>query len=607
MRRLGITITVIGGVLLAAAGAAPAARHHRPGNHHRPGSVRSVSNPPAQVPGKLKLKVGTSLPAVSVYASPGPTLMKGAVRLARGAKVRRHRLSVVVPGKLASGIWFVVVCPPTSHRHCASSHNTMAKLSTVLSAPLEASPVPETTQAATATIGSAGGALDATAADGTQFHLVIPAQAVPDGTQVTMTPISSLGAVGSARFVAGVQLAPEGLVLIHAGTLTITPSHAVPIAGQIAYGYDGTGDDVHQVPLAPTHAVVIPVDHFSGLGLLDAAAQAAEQALHSSGSTILDHYSALIGNEMWLVRNGYVSLDTAVADTQRLLQQALADLNAQEVPPGLNDDDAALKAIKDLLTLAGVSGLLGDKSGSMFAAVKPTVLKLHEGIYNRAQQKCANNDDLTQIPKIIDTDRSEELLLSSNDLYHGLEADYRCLRFQVQFDSLITVQAGSGGSGSWNLEYKAQPTVTVDLSGLPVVTGSAPGTYATASGTITGSDGTTVTVQSGQGDTFTVKDLDLTVDPKHPVAPAITLTLGSPSETYMFNDPSGPDSGTYQDHQWLHGFGEFHPPQGNSVVLSLQQIQGDGALVARGTFNNTAPDGSVTEATTVDVFHRPAG
>lgn len=595
-----MAVTVAGVILLASAALALAAP--RAAGSHRGAGVRSVSSPPAQVPKRLRLVVGTRLSTVSVYASPGRKLVKGALRIASRAHVRRHRVTAKVPGKVGAGLWFVVVCPPTGHGACAASRKPMQRIATKLSPPVEAHPAQETSNAATATIGSAGGTLDATAADGTRFHLVIAANSVPDGTQITMTPVSALGNVGSAKFVAGVQLAPEGLFLIHGGTLTIIPSHQLPIASQVGYGYDGAGDDVHRVPLLPTRAIVIPLAHFSGVGLLAGAAE----SLAGTGSAILDRYSALIAQETYAVRLGYISEQAAFADCQKLLRRALGELNAQEVPPGLDDDDAAEKAIKDLLAVAHTSALLGDKSEGMFQAVKPTVYKLMEGIYDRAQQKCAQQHDLTQIPKIIDTDH-REMLLNGDRTGHGLQEDLKCMQFRIDFDSTIDVIAGSGGSGGWHLEYTAHPTVTVDVSQAPVgdiLTGSTTGTYADASGTMTADDGTTATVTSGTGDTFDVVRFEISPDPTQPAT--LTLNVHSPSEEYHNHDPANPgDDFDDSEQNWLLGFDQFHRPHDSNVVLQLERVAGDGDLYARGTFSNSSTDGSATEATTIDVFHTP--
>ncbi len=368
---------------------------------------------------------------------------------------------------------------------------------------------------------------------------------------------------------------------------------------QLAVGYTGTGSDLHEVPLAPTRsAIEIPLTHFSGAGASDAPAGTTPP---STGSTILDFYFQLIAEAIQQARDGAISEDEAFREGQAWLQDALKDVMSQEVPPGLNDDDAAVQAIRDLLSVARESALLGDSSESTFEAVKPTVYKLLEGIYKRAQQKCANEHDLTQISRITQTDRDEQLLGFGG---HDVADDVKCLRFRIDFDSAIDVIAGSGGSGSFHLEYVAHPTITYDLNQL-TFTGSTAGTYAAASGTITGDDGTTVQVTSAQGDAFDVVKLTLSTDPSDTSQPQLILNLHSPSEQYHANDPSGPFETDYTDHNWLNTFNDFHPQQYGWNVLQLERVPGNGDLVARGTFTNSTPDGSATEATTVDVFHTP--
>lgn len=590
----GATAIAVGTLfLLGSPGGAAAA--------HRATRVRAVSNPPASVPARLRLKVGGSATKVSVYASPTRKLVSGAQRLGR-AKIRHHRLALKVPSALKPGAWFIVVCPGRGRRHCAASKKPMLKLPAKLSAPVQANPVLETDHATTATIGSAGGTLTATAANGTRFNLAIAAGSVPAGTQITMTPLASLGGPSwVGKLIGAVQLAPEGLVLVHGGTLTITPTTPVPVRRQVAVGYDGTGSDLREVPLAPTTSQIqIPLAHFSGAGAGDSSGGIPS----STGSTILDFYAQLIAEDMQAARDGQMSEQDAFDQARSWDQDAYSDVMRDEVPPGLNDDDAATQAVRDLITVAKWSELLGEAPDSMFNAEKPTIFKLLEGIYNRAQQKCAQHD-LSQISKIISADRNEQLIMGTES--HQVSEDLKCLRFRIDFDSAIDVIAGSGGSGSWHYEYVAHPTVTPDQqSGYQFLTGSTFGSYAAASGTITGDDGTTGTVTSATHDAFDVVKFSLDVsDSNAPVT--LILDVHSPSEQYHVHDPSGPYDYDYTDHIWLNTFGEFHPPQAGWVSLTLDRVPGNGDLVARASFSNSAPDGSATEATTVDVFHTPGG
>jgi hypothetical protein len=73
-------------------------------------------------------------------------------------------------------------------------------------------PVLETSRASTAEIGSAGGVLSVTAANGLSYRLEIPPEALPGRVQITMTPVSSIGNLPlSGGLVGAVELQPSGL------------------------------------------------------------------------------------------------------------------------------------------------------------------------------------------------------------------------------------------------------------------------------------------------------------------------------------------------------------------------------------------------------------
>lgn len=132
----------------------------------------------------------------------------------------------------------------------------------------------DSAHSASVTLSPAGGALAATAADGTTFQLTIPDGALLGTTTVTMTPVSQLsGAPLSVGAVEGVQLGPDGLILAQPATLTITPKGAVgPVAQQIGFGYAGTGTSFHFVMLDAVAAISLHILHFCGYGVGGASA-----------------------------------------------------------------------------------------------------------------------------------------------------------------------------------------------------------------------------------------------------------------------------------------------------------------------------------------------
>jgi hypothetical protein len=108
-----------------------------------------------------------------------------------------------------------------------------------------------------------GGTLTATGADGTVYTLTIPADALQVPTRVAMYPVTALA--GDAMFVAGVQLAPEGLTLEVPAKLTIALNPAATQKTLEGIAWRGDAAGLHVRPIERDGpAVAMQVFHFSG-------------------------------------------------------------------------------------------------------------------------------------------------------------------------------------------------------------------------------------------------------------------------------------------------------------------------------------------------------
>ena len=608
-RMLSLALSISASALCCAAAAATA--QPTPKASASRATIGSVSNPPANAPRTLQLRITGGVGAVDVYASPGRALVKGNVRLTRHATVRNGDVTVKVPSSLPAGVWFIVVCPARATSGCGASHQAMLKAPSRLSMPVSAAPVGESAHAASATIGSAGGTLSATAADGTKFRLDMPSGSVPDGTQITMTPVSSLSAAPwTGKLVGAVQFTPDGLPLVHGATLTITPKSSVPIANQVAFGYGTGGADLHVVPLAPTRSSIeVPLAHFSGAGVGNAPGGASTPTFSST----TDAYWAQLGAIVQQWREGNLSQGDMETAASSVLGAVYKQIMANEVPAGLNDDTAAHQAIGDLLQYAKAEELL-TPNDSALKQITPTLGKLLEGTYTRAQARCAQQHDFSSVGAIMSADRGEQLLGLDG---HGLASDFSCLHFKVRFDSTITdnadVDLTHGLTGSYTLDYVAQPQLSVDLTSL-AITGSVPGSYAQAEGTMSNpSVNFTSTLTAANPGTFTVAFLCIAGFQSAGCSgtqTSIAIDPGTPTETYQI---SGAQNRSLSVSCWFTGWFQAHmgdliQSMDNTFLLSLQPGSGD--LVGSGTWSQSTVScynaGRVsTEDTTIDVYHTP--
>ncbi|HEX3617449.1 MAG TPA: hypothetical protein VHU61_12970 [Solirubrobacteraceae bacterium] len=172
--------------------------------------------------------------------------------------------------------------------------------------------------------------------------------------------------------------------------------------------------------------------------------------------------------------------------------------------------------------------------------------------------------------------------------------------YRVDFDSTIDINP-LGGSGKVQLDYVAHALIAPPpppATGL--TSGSTSGSFATASGSLDG-DGDTYTVTAASGAEFDV----VSFDPGGGFTdPTLVLALHHPTESYHWCDPSAGECGDDTEALWLAGFSEFHNPDADgTVTLTLQPGSGD--TPAYGSFTNSAPDGSATETTMINVVSVP--
>src|SRR3954467_528548 len=121
-----------------------------------------------------------------------------------------------------------------------------------LGAPLKAKFKPVSSKAVSRTISAAkGGKLRLTAPGRVRIVVKIPSGALLADTKVTATPIKRFRvAPVHGGFVAGVQLAPEGLELLKPGSVEFRPRRGLKPTRRYFLGSQGKGGDVHLMPPA---------------------------------------------------------------------------------------------------------------------------------------------------------------------------------------------------------------------------------------------------------------------------------------------------------------------------------------------------------------------
>lgn len=493
--------------------------------------------------------------------------------------------------------------------------------------PLEIDPVADSARAATASMSQFGGTLQATGADGTQYELTLPADALLGQQEITMTPISSIADLPLSQGLMGaVELEPHGLQLAKPATLTIDPPGTdPPVAQQSAFmAQEETGEDFHLHPVGSQQKATINLMHFStvGVGLGTSADRAAVDA--RPGSRPLAQLEQALAD---LTRQDRADDDTDLTPLVAPMMAYYDEVVRPRLQAAETSERLAPAALAQALSWARNAELLGmsgpdydARQADMMARIKTILLNAIEETYAR----CVTENSLAAGARLLGWSRQAAIMGIEND---GFEKWMKCARYEVEFDSTVTSEGGFTGSTQSQSHNGSLRVVAGELiiDFATIATGAIPSgplTYQGASWTHTttyapSGDCTPVTTTSLIGTTpGTLRasiefDINLFEPPPGeddvPRKHVLRLSAQGTGESYRAqNSGCSSTSSDSTDTRWRSIFAGFH---GNlpSVTVELDASDQVGEVIGTKTFTGRRTSGGTTqtEETYVELWHRP--
>jgi len=628
-------------------------------------SALSVGNPPSKAKTGFTIAVRGAHGTVAVYLSPKRKLARGDVALGR-VRIAHGKLKLKIARNVKAGSYYVILCTgKRRHLHCvASRRRTLVSATRIVAGEALAIGPPPTTDAAAAVSGAInsaqGGVITATGPEGTHFTLAYAPHAAQQGTQVTLTPITSLpGAPG--KLLGGVEITPQSVLFARDTYIVITPRVAPSVREREGLTFEASGHGRHAIPIVPQSApIVMPVARGAGYALMSGvniagAASIAHAASGSSepgsGAYAGGYQSALAGLAQEAAAGGEDPGDPHSAyfkSVESLMKEWYADISGNLIPPGEQGDEAAETALQELFTWARTGATaVGDSRSNVGgqklfshewagmsdifganwedAMVIQPAIKLVGKAYDRAQEQCANEHDLTKIEKVLSWARTDALLGHPEI---ALEQILACEHFTVKFDSKMTdIFSGGEGApnGKWANDYTASVRVApkVENTATFPLLGEAGGKYSETSGrteTITHKNNKECInesiEQSGAGATFNVDAMtvpngvgaagggaSITLNPGMPTEKVLTQATPSECDPFPLEVP---------EFSWFADWVAEHKP----ALISQQSFEymfaltaGSGAEIGSIEFIDVPfSKGNATgkEDTTIKVMHSPA-
>lgn len=347
-----------------------------------------------------------------------------------------------------------------------------------------------------------------------------------------------------------------------------------PGPGQAAFAYDGAGKDFRlsawflKVPdflqdyYDPSKSLVVPVEHFSGIGVAPATALETARQLRYDAGAARDRISQGIAERIGQERDRQQRGEPAT-DLSKLTDGALGALLEQVVLPeaaAASFSDAMYEsAVRDFIGWDRQRQLLGATEGPPPAKYKALIDRINQllkiawdKLVERAEKRCYAGD-FSIMARILPLERQRELLGDAgrpNEFTKGIQ---RCWKFELRVTSRVEHKgsgAGLGAAGTVDETYELTGKIPLGLDGggtLDILSadikGTGPFTYRIATHTGSGTFGfgaiSGVCQSTGTGQTMpgqiTVTQGNLGYgtsgnDVKRIVPPFVKLDIGDPQE-----------------------------------------------------------------------------
>ena len=368
-------------------------------------------------------------------------------------------------------------------------------------------------RAASARIGPAGGTLTASAADGSKFTLEIPADALVEEIEVTMTPIESMdGLPLKDGLAAGVQLEPEGMSFYDFVTLTIEPAEVIPVEQQLPIGTSGETGAVY-IPMIDSDpdAIRLLLMHFSSAGVSKGYAADLAPVRQRLGGDAEARINSLMTQEMARARQAGEDPDTA---TLAALDKQYRDqvLNPRIAAAG--ESCAAGRLAQETILRYGRQSELMGLGYNYAKAMSDIAAKVGSKCVREEYELCRDQHIVHRmIPVLLGLERENELMGGSEldgVIAEAEDLTRKCLHFELEFESTARMESGDVYNES---EMESSIEITFEVGSMPpVVTGSS--ALVNLDYEVSDPGGACSTTGNRGGGTFEVSDLHFVVDVK---------------------------------------------------------------------------------------------
>ena len=426
-----------------------------------------------------------------------------------------------------------------------------------------------------------GGSLSATAADGTVFTLNVPAGAVLQDQDVSMTPARATGAFPFAGgLAAGVDLQPSGLVLIGGATLSIHTPAPISRTEETAVAWNGSGEDFFLFPPDPTGGDLrLYILHLGGYGVgRGTDAERSPQLLREpvADDDLMSHTVSPLLRQSRAAAASRADRWTpqATSDWSESLKSAYDQMYTPLLIAMANSDGEPAVVVNLIrLTLewkAQVEHYSESSLNAVFNHREEEIRSLFTSIVKKALAKihtqCKSNlDAILELGEIASLAYGLGL-----EVQPELSAVFPCLTFELNFKSTIRVSRADVGT----FTHTVVATLTLRTPADPVLhfpSGEGPDDFSVLTAELVGPASKCTYTKTSGGSTFKARILwENILNKGQPIRFILNYSPGFPFSDFTLNcpDPENPVEIPVR-YAWSAFYYSFHPTELGSFPLPL--------------------------------------
>jgi len=461
-------------------------------------SGASVGNPPAHAGSSITVKVKGISGKASAYLSPARKPVRGDYSLGT-VRVKHGKVTLKVSSRVKAGSYYVVLCVGRgAHRKCTASHHK----TTVTRASEKPTEKPSEQEeekqhpgcepvagSSGSEVSKCGGSFASKGPEGTEFTLAYSAGAVIPETKITVTPLTEVPKLNlhGGKLLGAVRISPASARFYRDTYLVIAPTTAPGDEEREAVKFTGEGENEHFIPLAPQSSpIVLPVAGGGEYALIGGAKikmasrrGSRNRPLESTSAKAEGYQEHLAELIQELGPDTYDEMDNPSSSFRKTAVEIIKEWYEQikeTFGEAENSDEAAEATIQELLTWARTSALLigdghtliggvnnyeekwtgmGEVFGSEWEQKKvfEPAMKFIGKSYDRHQEACRNEHNLTEIEKILERAREYALIGGEEQSWENLLS---CETFSLKFESTMFDEFTGHGHGSLTNQYVAR-------------------------------------------------------------------------------------------------------------------------------------------------------